>query len=996
MRAKRCSLTLVALLFGAPAIAQEQTGAIEGVVRDTQGAVVPGVVVLARNASGLSIELTTDESGTYRFPSLPPGRYELLARLSGFAPARVVDIELKLGVELRIDLTLRPAGVTERVEVVSASPVVAITQSARATSLRDEEIEKMPRGRDFTSLATQVAGTNNESKLGGIAIDGSSSSENRYIIDGVETGDTWVGTSAENLVTDFVEELQVKSSGYSAEYGGSTGGVLNAITKSGSNGWHGEALLYWSGDALDAGPRPTLRLKPTDESVAEYVTYPEDRYHQLEAGFTLSGPIVRDRVWFFAGYIPSFRPLDRTVTFLADGTTGTYHQQARLDQAAASLTAQLGPRWRARAAFSMGTYREDAQLPPQDGSGNPAAEYSIRGVYPNYSASASLDFTPGSRALLSLRAGYFFNDWYNEGVYRGDQYVYQTSAVGFPGVPPQYQQPLGYANVPSNWSSDKQTGPRLTIALDGTVFFSAAGRHQLKGGIQLDQPGLDTLQGQTGNEIDLYWGQDFDGQSGAFGYYQISSNPVFPNRGPITQGEARVNNLGLFVQDSWRLGKRLTLNLGLRTENEHVPSFANDPRIPMTAIHFGFGEKLAPRLGFAWDATGDGKTKLYGSWGVFYDITKLLMPLIYFGGNKGQIYWYTLDSGDIGTIVDNPECPPTCPGSLILGPLVFPSQPANDPENNQIDPDLKPMRTQEAVLGVEREVRPGLSVSARYIHKQLDMAVEDIHTLDAQMNLLSAIGNPGFGRAATIYPQGGTSPVPFPKAKRDYDAVELALDKRLSSHWSARASYTWSRLYGNYSGLVGSDYFDGNVAPNVTAAFDYPLMSFDERGEPVYGVLATDRTHQLKAQLLLDFPFGTSVGASWFGASGIPRTRAAAFVPPWQWSVFYRGRHSDGRLPFLSQLDLYVQHQVRLGPKVRLAVSANVINALNQGTVTNYSPDELYLGQAIAVDETELYARGVDTQALIAEQGLVRDARFLKASGFQAPRTIRLGVKLGF
>jgi hypothetical protein len=238
--------------------------------------------------------------------------------------------------------------------------------------------------------------------------------------------------------------------------------------------------------------------------------------------------------------------------------------------------------------------------------------------------------------------------------------------------------------------------------------------------------------------------------------------------------------------------------------------------------------------------------------------------------------------------------------------------------------------------------------------------------------------------------------LPFPKAKRDYDAVELTADKRLSSHWSGRASYTWSRLHGNYSGLVDSNWQDPILSPNITPTFDYPLTLFDERGETVYGVLATDRTHQLKIQLLFDFPFGTSVGSSWFGASGIPTTRLAAYVPGLGFQVPYWGRNSDGRLPFLSQLDVYVQHQVRLGSRAHLTVSANVANLLNQGAVTNYHAGELYRGQAITVDEVEFYTRGVDTQALIAEQGLVRDARFLLASGFQAQRSIRLGVKVGF
>src|SRR5207344_86220 len=116
------------------------------------------------------------------------------------------------------------------------------------------------------------------------------------------------------------------------------------------------------------------------------------------------------------------------------------------------------------------------------------------------------------------------------------------------------------------------------------------------------------------------------------------------------------------------------------------------------------------------------------------------------------------------------------------------------------------------------------------------------------------MGNPGFGRAATFYPEDGTDPLPFPKAKRNYDAVEISLDKRLKDRWAGRLSYTWSRLWGNYSGLAQSDE-DGRVAPNLGRNFDYPLTSFDERGQPVYGVLATDRTHQIKARLLYDFAF---------------------------------------------------------------------------------------------------------------------------------------------
>lgn len=228
---------------------------------------------------------------------------------------------------------------------------------------------------------------------------------------------------------------------------------------------------------------------------------------------------------------------------------------------------------------------------------------------------------------------------------------------------------------------------------------------------------------------------------------------------------------------------------------------------------------------------------------------------------------------------------------------------------------------------------------------------------------------------------------------RDYDALEIALDRRLSGRWAARASYTWSRLSGNYSGHAQSDE-DGRVAPNFGVAFDYPMRSFDERGRPVYDVLATDRPHQMKLQAFYIWPFGTSVRLASFGGTGIPRTREAAFDPGIP--IMYWGRNSDGRLPFLSRLDLHARHDVRLGSRYRLGVSANVMNAFNQGTPTNYSAQELFPGQFIVVDEQAFFFEGVNTQQLIQEQQLARDARFLLDSSYQAPRSVRLGVSLSF
>jgi hypothetical protein len=974
--------------------AQETTASIVGVVRDAGGGVIPGASVTAAHDGGLAVYAATDGSGRFRFPALPPGVFAVTAFLSGFAPARVEGIDLHLGQRLDVPITLEQATLSESIRVVAESPTIAITQSARTTSLRADEIENLPNGRDFTDVVGQVSGANPEPDrfYGLLSIDGSSASENRFIVDGAELTDITYGPPGRGFVTDFMDEIQVKSSGYAPEYGGSTGGVINAITKSGTNTWHGDALLYWEADWLDAGNRSTLQLNPEDSTLAEYVTYPKDDYRALEPGFTLGGPLVRDRLWLFAGYIPRFHPTRRTAPF-SDGTIGTLRQDRTSHNVAVSVTGQPASSWRFRASYSLGNNTSEGRLQNQDGTSSVDSVFDDGFVLPNWSLSGSVDWIASPAVYTSLRAAYSYGDLYTTNVYEGDRMRWQTSSIGLPGVPPEYQQPSGTQNTPTNSARDREKRGRLAVQWDSTFFLTGAGRHQLKAGIQIDRRSLDVLGGQTGNVSLLYWDQSFAGERGPFGYYRIISNSIFPNRGALTLGETSVTGLGLFVQDAWTVSDRLTLNLGLRTENEDLPSFSRDPSIPTTAITFGFGDKLAPRLGFAWDATGDGRTKVYGSWGVFYDIMKLLMPLAW-GGGYSAYSWYTLDSPDVSQIQDNPACPPECPGRLIQH-VNFDGSPISVPDT--VDPGLEPMRLQEAVIGVEREIASNLSVNVRYVHKQLDRSVEDVGYLDEEGQLSFGVANPGFGRVASFVPYGETAAIAYPRSRRDYDAVEVALQKRMADGWSGRFSYLWSRLYGNDSGLANSDF--SSIAPNVNNSFDAPMMSFDENAQPVYGLLGTDRTHQIKAQLVYDFRFGTTLGASWFGASGLPLTRQAGFIGgegfPFPFPVFYAGRESDGRMPFASRLDLQLQHRIRLSARTQLTLTATVFNAFNQGAPTDAWRDELFGGQAIYTTEADFF-QGFDTQQLIAEQDLARDPRFLLDSAFQAPRTIRLAIRFSF
>ncbi len=996
MRKRTLAALFGLLLLAGPAAAQEQRASIEGTVKDNTGAVLPGVTVEAKSLTqGNVVSTATDGQGMFRFPALTPGAYEVTATLAGFTTAKFERVEVTLGQIKRLEMALNVAGVAETVQVTSEQPLIDVKQSQRGFSITADQLAKLPKGRDFSTIVTQAPGANFEGRSGGISIDGSSASENRYIIDGVETTNPETGVQGKTLVLDFVGELQVKSSGYAAEYGGSTGGVINIVTRTGTNAFRGDAGVYLTNDALESDPRPTLRLAPTDSTVAEYITYPEDGSSRVDPGLSLGGPILKDKLWFFGSYYPGLSRTERTAN-LSNGTPKTAEQTDNTQFLTANLSSQLTNNTRGKLAYNSSYRTIDGVLPAQNGSTSPLAVFDTKDKRPNYSVSGNLDYVATEKLYVGVRGGYYHQNQFTEGVPTVTRFLFSRSNVGLAGVPAAFQQVTGYTNVLSNFVIDRNIYGRTNVQADATYYANFAGTHTFKGGIQLDRIGNDVLEGEASNLIRLQWGVGLGGVTGTYGHYQVRSNGPYPDRGFTTEGNIANTNVGLFIQDAWTIGNRLTLNLGLRTENESVPSYTTADGTSEVAIKWGFSEKLAPRLGFAWDLAGDGRTKIYGNWGQYYDIFKMELPRGSFGGDKWLEYYYTLDTFDFMSL-DVAGCPPACPGRLIRGPIDF-RHPSNAPDAETIDPNIEPMRLSEAALGVEREVGRNMAVGVRYIHKQVDIAIEDVGQLDAQGNEIYTIGNPGFGAAASVFLENGTRVADFPKAVRDYDALELTFDKRLSDRWQYRASYTLSRLYGNYSGLSQSDE-NGRTSPNVGRNFDYPLMAFDGRGQPVYGRLATDRPHQFKMQGTYEVPFGTQFGLSFYAASGIPVSREAAAITGSRFPVQYRGRLSDGRTPVLSQTNFQVAHEFRVGSSRRILLSMDVQNLFDQSTAINRHQTYLMSPFAVNFDEADFYAGRIDFDQQIAGLGnprVVFDPRFNLDNGYQTPRLIRFGVKFSF
>lgn len=992
MFAKPFAVIMLLCTLAAPAWAQDQRGSIEGVVKDASGAVLPGATVEA-TANGVVNATVTDSVGLYRFPSLPPGNYRVSANLQGFVAREVVEVRVGLGQSKKVDFALPLAGVAETVTVTAQTPLVDVRSTSRQANIRAEQVELLPKGRDFTTMVTQAPGANQEGKLGGISIDGASAGENRYIIDGIETTNLQNGTSGKRLISDFVEEVQVKSSGYTAEFGGATGGVINAMTKSGTNEMHGSGIFNYQSSSLAGSPTPTLRRNLVNDDIAEYITYPKDDESRTEPGFTLGGPLVRDRAWFFGAYLPVMETSTRNVdpTSAGNPAAGTYsvEQKTPAQNITANVTAQLSNSLRGRVSYNNSWRETNGLLPALTGTDPAGTNYTKVSKFPNYSVSGNLDWVASPRFFLGMRGGYYMADQNDSNVVEQPRVIFSTgNNIGLLDTPVSLQRASGFQNIPTNTKVTRDQQTRLYFQADGTVYANAGGAHQIKFGVQADQVGNNVLSGESANLVRIRWNTNLGGLRGPYGYYQVRSNGVNPKQGFITEGDVTTTNIGLFIQDSWTINNKLTINAGVRTERERVPTYSTQEGVPDFGVEFGFADKLAPRVGFAYDIKGDGKWKAYGSWGVFYDIFKLELPRGSFGGDKWLEYYYTLDTPDWTNLTAGAQCPPACSGTLIRGPVDFRFVSL---DSDHQDPDLKPMKLQEASAGIEHQLNDIMAVSVRYVHKQVDRAIEDTGALAADGSEIYIIANPGFNLAALAF----TNPnVANPKAVRDFDSVEFAFDKRYSNNWYLRAGYTWSRLYGNYSGLSQSDE-NGRTSPNVGRLWDYPLMMFQDGGGAALGPLATDRPHQFKSQFIYMFGFGTSVGVNEYIASGLPVTREIGIYAPNNLPVQYLGRGSDGRTPMFSQTDLLVQHSFNVGGSKEVQLSLNVLNLFNQDTsVGKYST--YHKTNGVTPDEALFYSGRQNLADLIVSQNIIKDPRFLMDNAFQTPMQARIGVRFIF
>lgn len=930
-----------------PAWAQVQWGSVHGVVIDPSGAAIPSAYVgVTSNTLPRGISTQTDARGGYALPALPVGSYTVTVAAPGFHTLLYHNLEIRLGVQLTFNARMSLGAVADSIEVNDAVLSADLSSSQTATQIDANAFEALARGRSFHTILLMAPGVRNEVKagavgVGGISIDGASGSENSYFIDGVDVTDVMTGAlRPQNSVPfEFVRELQIKSGGFEAEFGGATGGVINVTTRGGSNDYHGEFQLQTTASNWNAGDRGFYQRSVADPTRAEFIRPKEDDYRILYPGVSFGGPILKDRLFGYVSYMPEFERTNRTIDHIQDGrrvydlTRTRHYLLNRLDYSPISRL-QLSASW------VWSPARKDGYLPVRDPRLRPTTNdpTTLKEFVPSQTASLTASYSLDTRTLISARYGYKYlnSRTSNYGLTNSAYWTFRTPSIGVPGVPDVYVGGAGTQNYAGSMAVLRDVTSRHNLYLDASRVASIAGQqHIFKVGYALNRVFNDPLDGYPGGRFDIYWGQSFSRGSilndgGRYGYYIWED-------GPRHNTSALGRNHGLYVQDTWRVMPRLTINAGVRFEREFMPPYQRvvNGREVANPIDFGWGDKTAPRIGAAWDVTGTGHWKLSGSYGLFYDVMKYALARVAFGGETWMSHVYRLDNTDLSLLsLANP-------GALgvPIATINNRSAPVNDKGEWQgVDRELKPYASREMTASLERRFNSRFVLGVRYTRKDLLHAIEDIGVLDANDNEVYIIGNPGFGLTRDPSSQyGGRTPNGqewlVPRAKRQYDAVEFRAEGAIH-RYSMLASYTYSRLYGNYAGLANSDEA-GRMDPSISRSFDLPTYYFDSSGSQrnTEGRLATDRPHVFKLFGWRDF--SNRLGISTIGltqlamSGGLDSTTVTYLTAP----TFPFGRGDMGRMPVFTQTDLNFAHTFRIGERVGLKLEANAFNLLNQAAV---------------------------------------------------------------
>lgn len=829
-----------------------------------------------------------------------------------------------------------------------------------APMAREEPLSGMyTNGRGTGGSGGSMPGSSGNGQGFGYMIGGAADSESAYLVDGQDTENISGGYSKANVPMDFIQSEDVKTSGVQAEYGGALGGVINVTTKTGGNQFHGQIFSYYESSGTDANnvngflrydPQgPTTGIDPNSQI---YVGQ-KQHFRTVEPGIVIGGPLWKDHYWFTAGFEPLINSRAGTVNFnpggigsmvSSDPSLGSQYFTSDRQQyfALARIDAALTSKIRVYAKWLPEYYRSIGAVPTADPIKQessyintaieaPISQYfhGLGGSSPIATYNVGADWTLTSHLVSTTRYGYFFDNYHDFGWPTATPDLSWTTD-GLSGdingnpLPSGLAQGAGYSTTAYNSTyttvnSDKhyQFDQDFTFIKGGWW-----GSHTFQFGYQLNH--LVNVIDQNGNvpyaflelgpttdwsaltttgagncaKLTTEWGA-CSGQYGVLVVQDFSTILLNSSGAPTPASDY---NHALYVQDSWNVGKGLTLNLGLRMERESLPAPGG---VKVSSIDFPWSDKIEPRLGASWDPTGHGKMKIYGSYGVVNDVMKLLLAQTSWGAQAFEWCAYALGPDSSGTFTNSdidltfkagracPSGPATTQANFANGSVpasltdkgtgVSLIENVNLRPWEPVAPNVKPYRQHSYQVGWDYEFTPNVAFHARYDRRRLDHAIEDSSLSDTALGELYAVVNPGEGVNSTIDGYAtylaslgqafgvpgeefnasafGTCPAcpAMPKPIRNYDQVEFDLAMANAKHFNGTISYIYSSLWGNYPGLTTTDQTDGGTtgrnSPDTTRAFDEPFYYFGANGKTTAGPMPTDRPNVFKGNMYYTLPW---------------------------------------------------------------------------------------------------------------------------------------------
>jgi hypothetical protein len=890
------TLVLACVLRVASAGAQEITGALIGTVEDAQGGVIRGAAVRVSSPAliGGSQTIATGERGQMRFPLLPPGTYSLDVERSGFGPYHEDGIRIGVGATIERRVVLSPASITESLDVQGSTSRLEARGSGFETRFGPDDLKSIPVRRfsmfDFIRAAPGVSSTSPGSMTtNSVSAFGSGVNENAFLIDGTNFTCPCSGEARSEPGVDFIQEVHVQSIGASAEFGNIQGAVVNVVTRQGGDLFRYDASWYGQAAGLTSQPVRLPYPGPGQPSSGY------ERVKYLDFTTNLGGPIVRDRLWFFTGY-QHLRDSDSQ-----PGTDPAFPRAYEQDKIFVKLTWRLAPGWQLVQSFhdefwvnpELATLAKPFEATQRRHASVPAMTF------------GHLMHTASANTVWDVRVGRFVYD-------REDDPA--TGSLTTPnrldrvtGI--QRGAPMTFGGLTLIRTTAKGTLNHYRPAFAGAD-------HHVKVGAQFErgEHRLATII-PTGTRYVDNNGEPFQA---------VSAAPSFAG-GVFLAGSG-------FLSDAITIGQRLTVNAGVRFDHsraisQDLPALDVDGDETDTVIQ-GLGTLYtwnvwSPRLGATMKLTEDGRTMLRASYGRF---------------NQGVL------TGELSPFHPGSSPTTTTAWNAAAGGYTTPVSVVDPRRNLQLDAGMRPPRSDEYSVGVDRELGRLLSVALAYVRKD-------------GANFIGWTDVGGTYRQETrTLPDGRSIPVQVlttPTATRrflltnpdeyslTYNGLVLAAEKRRSHGWQAFGSYTWSRATGLQVSSAATA-----AGPQVSTIAGTPYLTFGQDPNSLtnaYGRLPNDRPHMLRVMGSVDVPHtGLVVASNVQYVSGKPWAATTQVLLPQGDQRILLEQRGTRRLSSQTIVDLRVSRAFSFGNSRRAELLVDVLNLLDDTAEEGLVTDNLF------------------------------------------------------